>query len=525
MNKAFTLVPALVALTLSTTGAMAQVAHTRAHHPAAGKNRQQVNAILARQQEALRAAHAPAAKTTATSERLIANSSYNYDTAVGMPIGRIDSATFVYSGDRGSKYNKDIMSFQYPSGQYFYSRFPLTAVEYGAGHTTTGQIDQSDVLADSSTFWNSFVPDGSGGYTFGISEIVTQTRDANNRVTQSTERYDPTGTTGGAYRYINTYDASHNITSSLSLSWSAPSWDTAGRIIFTYNTAHQLVQDSSEYLSGPGMWTSDQKNTYTYNAAGDLNYSVELRNPSGTAWEEWSKTFITYNADHTVQTDSTSGYDSFTGTWLPDVTIAFGYAAGPTFWTSYTERYYDGSDMEDNIVTKHVSASGLPDSFYVAAHSTSAGVAPSYLVYGGRGTIIYNSFNDPVLSYNNNYDIIDSATGTGAYSPLPAGINHYYYEPYTTTGIKNIAAVYEAVNIYPNPATNTISIARPSAVKGSFTTVSFTNAMGQVIRTESMPWMNETETFSLAGFAPGMCIITLQNKDGGVLSTQKIIKQ
>lgn len=522
MNKAFTLFPSLIALSLSTSVATAQVSHTRAHHAPASKSRQQLATILARQQAAYRAANTPAAKTTATSERLIASSMYNFDATSGMPVGKTDSAAYKYSGSRGSKFNRDMMSYINPSSEFTSAGWPLLPLQYGGAHIASGHMTPQDIMADSTIVWNSYVPNVSSTYGYGISELVNQTYDANNNIIQSSEQYDPVDTLGNWNRYINTYDANNNIISSINLVYNTPNWDTMSRVSYIYNASHQLIEDSTDYWDIGGAWTPDSKNTYSYTGS-DLTYSVGLQYASGV-WEERSKIYLTYNADHSVHTDSMSDY-MFTGTWEPSTTDSFGYTTGVDYWTYYRQRYYDGPDMDDFIATKHVSASGLPDTFYVADHSTYSGVAPSYLVYGMRAGFTYDSYNNPVTYSTVYYNITDSASGAGSYGTTSAAEGHYYYEPYTTTGINNIPKVQEAMSMYPNPATNELNISRPSAVKGDHTIINFTNALGQIIRTESMPWMKETETFSLAGFAPGMYIVTVQNKNGAILSTQKIMKQ
>jgi hypothetical protein len=122
--------------------------------------------------------------------------------------------------------------------------------------------------------------------------------------------------------------------------------------------------------------------------------------------------------------------------------------------------------------------------------------------------------------------ITDSALGTGYYNTTPAGIVHYYYETYlSSAGVNNVSVTKENIKIYPNPTTNEITISRPDAIKGSYTFIILTDMMGQTIRTESLPWMNETEKISLSDLASGMYMLTIQDRNGNTLSTQKIIKR
>ena len=514
-----------IALSLAGTGtATAKNSHAAPgkHATPADQHRQNVRQILQKQQDALAASREPAARTTSPAqERLIAMSGYNYSFADTpfIPVGKTDSTFLKYTGTRGSKYNKDIMGFIPPSGQYYMGGSPTQLIGGGMVHTSTSASFPNDVLADSTWTWNPFVMDTSGNYHYGLYDVVSNAYDANNNVTLCNDKYNIGDTTTGWERFINTYDASNNVISSVSLSYNMSSWDTFLRTQYAYNTSGQLVADSTDDWSGPGVWYPNSKQYYTYNTAGNLVYS-NVWQDSSSVWVEAERYVIGYNADNTIKTDSNSSV--MFGIWSPTFTDSFGYTAGVNYWTYLQMYFYEGTDFEKDVYIKHVNAAGLPDTL-TGMQYTSMATAPSYLASQAKGAYIYDTYNNPSIAYNYAFNIADPGAGTGSYETTPTNINHYYYETFGPDAVKDVVTK-ESINVFPNPATSEIKISRPDAVKGAYTFVRFTNAIGQTVRTESMPWMNDTESFSVADLAPGMYIISLQDKAGNVLTTQKIVK-
>jgi hypothetical protein len=523
--KYITYVNLVVLLCTSFTYTSARDARRHASRKPAEYSRQKINAILLKQQAQLRARQELAAKTTSTpSERLIGMATYNYDytDTPFTPIGRIDSSCFRYSGSRGSKYNKDVCYFLTPSGQYFMSGgFPMAYINGAAAHASTNMVNEKDVYADTSYYWNAFLTDTSGSNYFGLAEVVNDGYDANNNAVFCSDMYNPTDTSGEWDHFINTYDASNNITSSVYLSWMNPGWDTISRVGYTYNSGGLLIADSVEDWMAPGTWSPNTRELYTYNTAGNLTYSAVWYNSSST-WTETDRYIITYNSDNTLNTDSGSTLSS--GSWAPTMKDSFGYTAGVNYWTYLSQYQYSGGDVQWLVSSKHVNSAGLPDTIFSSFYGTFA-TPPSYLANRTKYSYAYDSYNNPTVSNNYSYQITDPASGAGYYNSSPVGTAYFYYEPYMAEGVKDAGALTEHISIYPNPAAGEVSISRPDAVRGSFTLVTFINAIGQTVRTEGMSWMRETESFSLAGLPQGIYVVTIQDKGGHLLKTEKLVIQ
>jgi hypothetical protein len=185
--------------------------------------------IVKMQQAALLAAQNATERNTAyNTERLIATSDYNLsyaDTPVS-PAGIIDSAHFVYSGQRGSAFNPYLVYFLNPSGSYFSAGAVFYEYLPGSIGQFTTKINVSDVLADRAFYWNSNNQDSAGHFFMQLGEQIFETYDVNSNVTFCSDQVNPIDSTGQWDRIINSYDTDGLIISSLDLQLSGTLWDS-----------------------------------------------------------------------------------------------------------------------------------------------------------------------------------------------------------------------------------------------------------------------------------------------------------
>lgn len=487
-------------------------------------NRQQVYAILQKQQAAIEAKHNAAEKTTsATAERLIAYSDYNnsYADTPSQPVGIMDSGYYYYSGQNGSVFNTDYMEFMAPSGGYFAAGADFGYFFDGLTHSFSTNINVSGVLADTSLYWNSNATDTSGNAVYAFAEKVNDLYDVNKNITFcSDDNYPyPAGSGSGAWdNYINTYDGANNITGSLDLLWNGAGWDTNAYTYFIYNSG-ELIEDSVNVYT-TGVWSPLFRDNYTYNPSGNLVYVLSWFDGSGT-WAENEQYFMTYNADNSLHTDSSSQNGS--GAWLPGETDSFGYTPGAGFWTYLKYDQYTNPGIYETIVSKHVNPLGMPDSLYVSDYNFVS-APPFTLTNGEKIVYIYDAYNNPAIAYRYPFDISDPVSGSGSYSDTAGLTSHFYYATYTT-GVNKVNTVAGKVTVFPNPAANAINISISGIASGTYISVRLENMQGQTVITENGPWMNVTEALPIAGIAPGMYVVLISDGQGNTLSTQKIVKQ
>jgi hypothetical protein len=189
-----------------------------------------------------------------------------------------------------------------------------------------------------------------------------------------------------------------------------------------------------------------------------------------------------------------------------------------------TKGFQADTVFEKSIVSKHVSPSGLPDTVFYRMYFNYWG-GPVQLYQAMKTSFVYDSYRNPVTATQYAFNITDSVLETGYYNSSIDRIFYYHYETYQSDAVKSVTAHSERISVYPNPANDVLMISRPDAAIGTLTHVEIMNAAGRIVRTESLPWMHGTETFSIADLTPGMYVIAVKDGNGNTLYTQKIIRQ
>lgn len=464
-----------------------------------------IRAIEDRQTVKLDAAQASVAKATgATAQRLIASSGYDY--AYGM--GLTDSMRYVYSGNRSSAFDYNSMNF--PGTFYQWDGTSPAAALIGDLMMHQGNIPA--ILCDSSTLYRISATDSEWNYVQQTATVY----DANNNVI---DYYSPFLTNPIpnyiANRVINTYDAEQHLTSSLIFNWDNGVWDTSRNRVFAYN-GNMIVMDSSNHYVN-GAWSPEYKWNYVYDIAGNIVQATGYSDTTGT-WLETTQYILKYDLANRVVGDSISICPY--GTWMPLSRDSVGYSAGANYVTYEKEIEYGAFiGVEDMYWTrvKHIT-SGVVDSTYNFLYS----LYDNSIMRAVNEQYEYNS-NGDILT-ENQYYFHDTAGNNGYYSTSPDFIEHYYYQTYNT-GVNNVAKQLVNITVYPNPASNEITIAQAGIQHGALTYISLYNALGQTMYSESLPWMNSTETISVANLKAGNYWIVIQDKDGNILGRQAMVKE
>ncbi len=484
------------------------------------RSEQSLQSIL-QQQYVQRQERMNAASRTAgvTAERLKSFCGYNYgDTASGILFGgKTDSALYTYSGQYGSVFNFQRMDYAPPS-------FATSTSPISAGDNRKPYNLQPELFPDSVYTWNSYCPIGVVVTdTFGPADIVDNYYSGFSFTENGNQNFPTVG--GEITRTNYYYDGTGKLVFLLYFAYdgSLSTWDTTNSMNLYYNGSGQMIMDSSSVNYGAGLWGEDNKQLLTYDGSGNVSFIAQFTDSLGS-WIPDIDHFLYYNADNTLQADSVSQYN--VGLWTPYLRDSFGYTSGlPYFTYSMSEQFVGDSIYSRVTKSKHVAVSGLPDTVYNRAYYQYPYPGPLTLFSAKKVSFSYDSYNNPVVANSYNYSITDTATGAGFYVSAPSRAFYYYYETYEASAVTNLPNVSEQISIFPNPASDQVTISRPDAVKGAYTLIKLTNAVGQTVMTEGMPWMNISETISLSGLAPGVYVLTMQDKKGNALTTRKLVKQ
>ncbi len=440
-----------------------------------------------------------AMKTTAgvLTQRVVAQS--KRDNGLG---SMADSVRLSYTGMRGSTYDYNNMMYPY---NYCYSTTPM--FNY-AGVFTTPQV-----LADTYVHWtiNPFTMPA-----FNIYEFSFATYDTANNLTNFRELF-VDSVTNDNRSYVNTFNAAKKIATGFWFNLNAGIADSAFKQFFAYNTAGKLSADSV-YELHLGVWRKAAKTNYTYDGAGNLTQIDHWANETDTSFllplVQQSKYVNTYDASNRLVTVLTS---QFNGTTLAAyVKDTFGYSGTLTYHNSWKQHQLDaihGTWWPQYYMAKTIVA-GKPDTIY---HRGWDSIANSWVPIS-RDIVGYNSYNNPDTMFNYEWNWT-------SYSTTPDYTTVYYYDTFTlvtpSTGVQ--IAQTKSMTLYPNPATNSLTIRIPEMATGSAVTVCVMNQMGQLMSRQQMPYREDSQ-IPVDYLAPGMYWMVVQQAATGELYKQQFIK-
>jgi len=485
------------------------------------KNKSLAFSIAKKQQDALFAQKNSAERTASyPSERLIATSNYNedYTDTPNYPAGIVDSAYYAYTGQRGSIFDANSLSFMSPSANIFATGNSINNYLSGTTLQFTPNVNTASVLADTTLLWNSNNTNTSGNNYFDYNEYVHDIYDANNNVISCTDSNDNTN----AFQWdsvINVYGSDGNIASSLDLQWSGFAWDSNTYVFFYYNTAGELVKDSTATYTG--TWGPTNLDAYYYNSHGYVIHVDDSAYNTG-AWVDQVHVNFGYNSENELKFDTVSVNTG--SAWINYEIDTFGYVTGADYWTALYSNFAYGAQWETEIETKHVNSSFMPDSFSVMVTGSNSSYTNNY-VYAEKVAYNYDSYNNPTTDRQYYYTVTDMTVGTGYYDTTADEIDHYYYQNYIAAAVAKVNAPTPTVTVYPNPASNILNVTITDITSGANTSLRLTNIIGQTVISKTLPWTAATQSLPLTGIAPGIYILQVQDDKGNTLSTQKVIKQ
>ncbi len=493
----------MIGKTLFTVALMASLAanaQTKTHkHPHTDK-RAQRHALYGRIMKQQATRMLPAAKTTATDQRVIAQSSY-FDA----PFTTVnDSAIFKYSGSRGSYFAPEYFTYTPNAGSasfdHFYDLFGFDTY-YG---TKLRRNEDLFVKSDTTIFmgqdWSSGTP------TFGVLSVESHSWDVGNNLTESIFLRDAADI---SQRDSITYNTDGGIATVHEFVWGGGSspvgtWLPQYCSYFRYNAAGNMVVDSQgNYM---GSWVPGDKYTYSYDGAGNMVRAEELQ-WGGADYDLRAVYEMTYDASNRLIRYRL--YNANTDEL--DLDDSLGYTSGATYPT-YTrvKEYWGGALDWMEVMTKNVTTHGKPDTLQMTSYDTD-----STTVMGrGLAALVYNSYHNP--------DKMTVYYDDGAGAPVTeAGRFYYYYETYGTASVKDMPqAATAAIQLFPNPATSDVTIAVNGATG---TCITIADMSGRVVKTVPVRELQHSVTISVAELPAGIYMVAT-SQNGQIMGRTKLVK-
>ena len=125
--------------------------------------------------------------------------------------------------------------------------------------------------------------------------------------------------------------------------------------------------------------------------------------------------------------------------------------------------------------------------------------------------------NDPDTLYDYEYNFTN-------FPVTPSYTTVYYYGPYlNNTAVNNTPVTADNTKIFPNPATNTITILQPDLLQNTPITISLINVAGQILLRTTLNWQNKAE-LNISNLQPGIYYVLLQGNDG-IIHKQSVVKE
>ncbi len=434
--------------------------------------------------------------TGITEDRVIAQSTRD---STGVTL--TDSISLFYAPNMGSTYDFNDMDYPY---NYPYSASPM--FNY-AGVFTTPQV-----LYDTCIHWT----DNPFTLAYGLYESTYAGYDANRNLVNFKDIFTDS-TINTNMSYINHFTASNKIDSGSWFRLSAGMADSAFAQYFSYNISGLLTKDSI-YEYHLGVWHLVARTLYTYDVSNNLTLINYYANDTDTSFTqpliEKERYINTYDASNRLLTVLNSTYN---GTALDSNLVdTFAYTGVYTYHTSWKEYQYDPINhywAPMFNMSKIINGGGLPDTVNVDGFDSILNA----WIPQTRYTAAYNSFNLPDTLREYDYNFTTFPTN-------PSFTTVYYYQTYVnSTATNSVKALVDNINIYPNPATDMITISQSGVLEKGMMSVSIININGQVISRQHMPAQDQIQ-MSIKSLLPGIYYVVLQDEKGTILYKQTIVK-
>ena len=361
-----------------------------------------------------------------------------------------------------------------------------------------------DIGYDANNNLVSYVSENFNGAVWVKSNKYTDTYDINNnKITSLTQSWGGTAWVND-YQDVYTYDAFNNMTQDLSQNWNGTAWVNNYQYIYTYDASYNEIEALSQSWNGTA-WINTSLYTYTYNTQ---NYiiSEEDMTWTGSVWFNSSRSDYYYDVNNNVTSILYADWNGIS--YSKTGVITYTYDAG-NYRTTELYQNWDGTTW---ILISQTTY--LYDSHY---NLTSLMIQK----WGNSSWVNY-------LKESFTYDANDF-TKTLAFkrwNPTAEYINggdSLYYYFHTVMGISDVNTPIQNITVYPNPATDDLTIESPclAGSQAQKSKIEILSINGQKIK--EIITDEEKTVVDLRSFSGGVYIIRIiTDKE---IVTKKIIKE
>jgi len=297
---------------------------------------------------------------------------------------------------------------------------------------------------------------------------------ANNLISELTQTWVAANGSWANSQYIyNSYDSDNNLLTQLFQIWvvATNSWKNNAYVVNTYDSDHnRLTSTQQQWNTGTATWENTNKETATYNTSNQYTtYVYEKWNNTTSSWENNSRNLYTYTGgDLTEQVEET--YHSNTSTYTT---------------TQKTLHFYDGNHRVSESVLLRYNAS-------IMALENRAKYNYTYDNHDNLVANLIKRWYSNTNSWENDSRIL-----------------HYYSSK--TVGLHTAGTQAEHIRLYPNPATDNISILNETDI--AFTNASIVDVNGKQVLTQNLDHATIVN-LPLGALPQGIYILELKGENG-----------
>ncbi|WP_276135156.1 T9SS type A sorting domain-containing protein [Polluticoccus soli] len=270
--------------------------------------------------------------------------------------------------------------------------------------------------------------------------------------------------------------ANNRIMSSLFKSRMGSVWQDEQKSTYTYTGSGLIQTEEYAYNNGSGLEPAG-RSTHTYNGDMQITQTVQDSwNPGSSQWEPSSRTINHYNTAKQMDTSWQQSWIAMTSQWMDGGRTISTYTngklmmqlqqnySGPGWDDAYRSNYtYDVNGNMATVENEFWNNNAWEKSYRGEYTYTTAGdVATEIGAHwtgaawenGNKYSTTYNQYRRPLTEESQTWN---TSTSQWYYDSGDDYLTKYYYEVYTND-VKNVASNRTALNVFPVPAKEQITI-------------------------------------------------------------------
>ena len=383
---------------------------------------------------------------------------------------------------------------------------PEDTTAYSYSHARGGDLMHT-LKYDTKQYWVM------GDSTFVNDSNVIQSFDSlTNNLTSKTYQYwnTVTGTWVNGTKALYFYTG-NNLSNIVWQNWGGSNWVNVSRDVYSYDLANRLYQDQFQ------MWNSttvtfdpSSQKTYYYDAASNLLQTV-------------GQTYVTATSTYSF----TDKYDYTYDTHNWQTSSLYAVWNGSAWDTSYmySNTYDTAGDRTAQLYQTWSGSTSVWNNVTLKTYSNFTSMMPMNeldQVWDATGTGFWKNSIKYSYSYNSYHQLTNSVGESWNIAGFYEYANgdpmaNYYYQTYAPAGINSVVAANGDVNIFPNPAQNTVNI-RLNWNEAQASTISIFDMNGRIVRQWSVPSTTQYNTsISVDGFAAGNYVVKISGTQGQIV--------